>query len=67
MVDGLVSFGQPVLIERRNLTEFSLQFPVTVLGQLPLKSHKYNLERRTGSIVVTADLNTPTVTSGGMQ
>ena len=24
MVDGLVSFGQPVLIERRNLTEFGL-------------------------------------------
>ena len=65
MVDGLVSFGQPVLIEGRDLAEFSFQFAVTVLGQLFLKSDKYDLERRTGSIMVTAEL--PTVTSGGMQ
>ena len=46
VVDGLVSFVQPVLVERRNLAEFSFQFSVTVLGQLFLKSDKYDLERR---------------------
>ena len=45
MVDGLVSLGQSVLIEGRNLAEFSFQFSVTVLGQLLLKSNKYDLER----------------------
>ena len=54
MVDGLVSLGQSVLIEGRNLAEFSFQFSVTVLGQLFLKSHKYDLQRRTRSMV-TAD------------
>ena len=66
MVDGLVSFGQSVLIEGRNLAEFSFQFSVTVLGQLFLKSHKYDLQRRTRSMVTT-DRTSPTVTSGGMQ
>ena len=47
MVDGLVSFVQPVLIKRRKLAEFGFQFSVTVLGQLFLKSDKYDLERRT--------------------
>ena len=47
MVDGLVSFVQPVLIKRRELAEFSFQFSVTILGQLFLKSDKDDLERRT--------------------
>ena len=51
MVDGLVSFVQPVLVERRNLAEFSFEFSVTVLGQLFLKSDKYDLERRIKSMV----------------
>ena len=45
MVDGLVSFGQPVLVESCDLTEFGFQFSVTVLGELFLKSDKYDLER----------------------
>ena len=45
MVDGLVSFSQPVLIKRRNLAELGFQFSVTILGQLFLKSDKYDLER----------------------
>ena len=47
MVDGLVPFGQPVLIKRRDLAELSFQLSVTVLGELFLKSDKYDLERRT--------------------
>ena len=44
MVDGLVSFVQPVLIKRRKLAEFGFEFSVTILGQLFLKSDKDDLE-----------------------
>ena len=44
MVDGLVSFVQPVLVKRRKLAEFCFQFSVTIFGQLFLKSDKDDLE-----------------------
>ena len=46
VVDGLVSFVQPVLIKRRNLAEFGFQFSVTVLGQLSLKPLEYDLNTK---------------------
>ena len=55
MVDGLVSFVQPVLIKRRELAEFSFQFSVTILGQLFLQSDKDDLERRTQCRLLTED------------
>ena len=66
MVDGLVPFGQPVLIKRRDLAELSFQLSVTVLGELFLKSDKYDLEREEHhQLLLLAGL--PTVSSGGMQ
>ena len=55
MVDGLVSFVEPVLVERSNLAEFSFQFSVTILGQLLLQSDEDDLERRRQCRLVTED------------
>ena len=46
MVDSFVSFVKLVLIKCSKLTEFSLEFSVTILGQLSLKSLEYDLNTR---------------------
>ena len=44
VIDGLVPLVESVLVECCNLTQLSLQFSVTVLGQLLLKTNEDNLQ-----------------------